>query len=247
MGVYFEIRTDFKALVYALVNKSSALLFYGYAMNYGIRIRVFPLTFVYLRIRWIFAYREHKYGEDFSVLFKNVANALLHISSCGIYIRSVSIPLVGISVIFGGIYVDIEDTAAVASLIAELFGVYGISTALEKMTFSETKIIYDGQDDQVKYAVDAFNRMIYEGLVTFNYDALTLVRYGASASDSYTKIAHAASARTETKNQPAEYVRIENALECNTLFSISLGESVLFSREKLMSALRLIDALYIGY
>lgn len=147
----------------------------------------------------------------------------------------------------GGIYVDIEDATAVASLIAELFGVYGISTALEKMTFSETKIIYDGQDDQVKYAVDAFNRMIYEGLVTFNSDALALVRYGASASDDYTKIACAASARTETKNQPAEYVRVENALECNTLFSISLGESVLFSREKLMSALRLIDALYIGY
>jgi hypothetical protein len=56
-----------------------------------------------------------------------------------------------------------------------------------------------------------------------------------------------ASQRVESKDGTVEYARMPDALECNTLYTLSLRKSVLSSREKLMSALRLIDALYIGY
>lgn len=145
-----------------------------------------------------------------------------------------------------GIYVDACDMAAVISLIAELFGLESVSTELPKISISAGEIKYNGSDEQMKYAVREFNRMISEELVTFDGEATALMRYESLASEEYTEILSAVSRKSDTNDDVPEYVRATDTLECDLLYSLSLCTSVRSSREKLMAALRLIDAMYIN-
>ena len=72
------------------------------------------------------------------------------------------------------------------------------------------------------------------------------MRYESLASEGYTEILSSVSRKSDTNDDAPEYVRATDTLECNLLYSLSLCTSVRSSREKLMAALRLIDAMYIN-
>ena len=147
-----------------------------------------------------------------------------------------------------GIYVDAEDTAVVASLIASLYGVENIDLCITDFAISDGKVCYEGKSPAVMAASSAFNRMISEGLVTFDESAPALIRYGdAKCSGGYTKILPPASKRAsaEIDGEPAiEYLRLSDTVACDMLYTISVCESALSERERLMSALRVVDYLY---
>ncbi len=143
-----------------------------------------------------------------------------------------------------GIYVDKNDKSALLSLIASLFGIDDINIYAQEICFSGEEVIYEGNNGDIESAVDFFNRMIREGLVSFSDKENALVRYGSKeCAEGYTEVLAPTSKRTAT-GEAWEYVRVSDTVLCDMGKSISLSEALLSEREKLLAALRVIDYMY---
>ncbi len=147
-----------------------------------------------------------------------------------------------------GIYVDKEDSAALASLISSLFGVDKAWLFMSGLSVTRGAVLYSGNDPDIKSAVAAFNNMIDEGLVTFSEPDRALVRYGKEeCRGDYTEILPPVS-RRETYELGGEtvviYSSVENSVSCDMGHCLALGELALSDRDVLLAALRVVEYFY---
>lgn len=147
----------------------------------------------------------------------------------------------------GGIFVDKNDITALASLMTVLFGTESAESALSELSLTDFELLYSGTSEEIRRDVKRFNRMLSEGLISFSTDIPALIYYvedGEKIEDTK-KISVPASVTVTEEDGSSSLVRLSRPLAYDGAHTLSISSLSSADRRILLSALRLIDYLYL--